>query len=127
MLVRLDPTSSRPLFDQLATQVRLAVIAGDLRDGDRLPSARELATSLDVNQQTVLRGYQLLRDEGLLELRRGRGAVVTAHAAERYERLGHALDEIRREADRLGLPLPAVAAMLERPVPTSPRSIEENR
>ncbi|TRW43825.1 GntR family transcriptional regulator [Georgenia yuyongxinii] len=112
MLLRIDPTSSALLFEQLAAQVRAAVVAGTVRSGERLPAARDLAESLDINQHTVLRAYQQLRDEGLLELRRGRGAVVTAHAAEQYERLGQALEVVRREAHALGLPLSAVAAMI---------------
>ncbi|HLT85400.1 MAG TPA: GntR family transcriptional regulator [Phototrophicaceae bacterium] len=112
MLIRIDPSSPLPIFEQLAAQVRQAVIAGELASGERLPSARDLGESLEVNQHTVLHAYQLLRDEGLLELRRGRGAVVTAHAAEHYEPLLAALRAVRTEAAALGLPLSAVAAML---------------
>ncbi|MFC7405188.1 GntR family transcriptional regulator [Georgenia alba] len=121
MLLRIDASSARPLFEQLAAQVRLAVVSGELRRGERLPSARDLARSLDINQHTVLHAYQLLRDEGLVELRRGRGAVVTAHAAERYEPLGRAVEQVRREARRLGLPLSAVATMIDRPEKDGPR------
>ena len=77
MLIRIDPASGDALFDQLAAAVRAEIGRGALRPGDRLPAARELAASLDVNIHTVLRAYQNLRDEGLVDLRRGRGAVVT--------------------------------------------------
>ncbi|HEX7738164.1 MAG TPA: GntR family transcriptional regulator, partial [Marmoricola sp.] len=80
--------------------------SGELGPGDRLPSARPLADSLDVNMHTVLRAYGALRDEGLIELRRGRGAQVRAGAA--HELSGHAelrsqIDELVRQATRLGV------------------------
>ncbi|WP_171162467.1 GntR family transcriptional regulator [Streptomyces sp. I05A-00742] len=78
MLVRLDHAAPVPLGDQIAASVRAAVAEGSVRPGERLPAARALADSLGVNVHTVLRGYQRLREEGLIELRRGRGAVVTA-------------------------------------------------
>lgn len=118
MLLRIDPGSATPLFEQLAAGVRTAVMRGELASGQRLPAAREVAESLAVNQHTVLHAYQLLRDEGLLELRRGRGTVVTARATEHYARLGAAVTAVRREADALGLPYSAVAAMI---------TTEENR
>jgi GntR family transcriptional regulator len=112
VLWRIDPGSAVPIFEQLATQVRLAVVAGEVVSGQRLPAARGLAESLEINVHTVLHAYQLLRDEGLIELRRGRGATVTAQAAEHYEALLDALATVRQEADALGLPMSAVAAML---------------
>ncbi|GAA4718590.1 GntR family transcriptional regulator [Isoptericola chiayiensis] len=82
MLWTVDPASDEPLYAQLVTQARLAVTRGDLTPGERLPAARELATSLDLNVHTVLRAYQQLRDEGLVDLRRSRGAVVTGTPAD---------------------------------------------
>ncbi|ANJ26191.1 GntR family transcriptional regulator [Agromyces aureus] len=93
MIIRIDPASSTPLFEQLARAVRGEILAGRVGAGDRLPAARDLAVSLDVNPHTVLHAYQTLRDEGLIELRRGRGAVVRAAALE--------LEETRRLAAEL--------------------------
>lgn len=76
MLIRIDPSAAAPLYEQVATQVRTALRAGTLAVDDRLPPARQLATSLGINIHTVLRAYAELRDDGLIELRRGRGAVV---------------------------------------------------
>jgi DNA-binding transcriptional regulator YhcF (GntR family) len=78
MLFRVDPSSAVGLADQLAAQVRGALAAGTVAAGEQLPPARHVAAGLDINMHTVLRAYQMLRDEGLIDLRRGRGAVVRA-------------------------------------------------
>ena len=110
MLFRIDPTSSEPLFAQLATQVRGAVLRGELAPGTRLPAARDLARSLDVNLHTVLHAYQQLRDEGLVQMHRGRGAVVTAAAAQATA-LHADLTEVAHRARELGMPADAFAAL----------------
>ncbi|WP_147137348.1 GntR family transcriptional regulator [Stackebrandtia albiflava] len=76
MLLRLESADSRPLHEQLAAGIRRAVADGHWRPGDRLPPARDLAEQLDVNPNTVLRAFRQLRDEQLLEFRRGRGVTV---------------------------------------------------
>lgn len=82
MLLRIDPSSAEPLFAQIAASVRADVARGSLKPGDRLPPARAVAAELDVNLHTVLRAYQELRDEGIVDMRPGRGAVVTGSVGE---------------------------------------------
>ena len=69
-----DPTD---LYEQVAAEIRRAIADGEAKPGERLPAAVDLAAILGVNKNTVLRSLQLLRDEGLLEFRRGRGITVT--------------------------------------------------
>lgn len=80
MLVRIDPTTPDPIYAQIEREIRAAIAAGSLAVGSRLPAARDLAASLDVNMHTVLRAYAELRESGDIELRRGRGAVVLPRA-----------------------------------------------
>ncbi|WP_433547069.1 GntR family transcriptional regulator [Streptomyces sp. CA-294286] len=104
MLFKLDPASTVPLGDQIASSVRGAIAAGTVEPGERLPAARVLAGSLGINVHTVLRGYQRLREEGLIELRRGRGAVVVdAPVAPGRARLLERVGELVREARTLGM------------------------
>ncbi|MGV8884838.1 MAG: GntR family transcriptional regulator [Microbacteriaceae bacterium] len=111
MLIRVDPGSPVPLFEQLAAAVRSEVLRESIRAGERLPAARDLASTLDINVHTVLRAYQLLRDEGLIDLRRGRGAVVTDRARE-YAALAALLPQLVAEAKRLDLTPTALAALI---------------
>ena len=113
MLLRLDPTAPEPLYAQLAAQVRSGLASGALAAGERLPSARDLAASLDVNLHTVLRAYQELRDEGLIELRRGRGAVVSTRAALDYTSLHAAIAEVVTASRTLGLAPETTTALLK--------------
>jgi len=74
---RLDPAH---LHDQVAAQIRRAIADGEAKPGERLPPARDLAATMHVNTNTVLRALRTLRDEGLLEIRQGRGIRVTGSA-----------------------------------------------
>lgn len=113
MLLQLNPESGLPLYIQIAAAVRRAVGDGEITTGDRLPAARDLAQSLDVNMHTVLRAYNDLRDEGLIELRRGRGAIVREGTAGPAA-IHYMVVELAAEATRQGLSSDEVVAMLEK-------------
>jgi DNA-binding transcriptional regulator YhcF (GntR family) len=84
----IDSSSSVPLHEQVAGALRRAIADGEAKPGERLPPARDLATVLGVNANTVFRALRALRDEGLVEFRRGRGVTVTGSAPERSALVG---------------------------------------
>src|SRR6202035_578488 len=75
--VKIDRSESTELHLQVASEIRRAIADGEAKPGERLPPAKDLAAVLGVNTNTVLRALRQLRDEGLLEFRRGRGITVT--------------------------------------------------
>jgi GntR family transcriptional regulator len=74
--VKIDRSDPTLLHEQVAAEIRRAIADGEAKPGERLPPARDLAAVMKVNTNTVLRALRLLRDEGLLEFRRGRGITV---------------------------------------------------
>jgi GntR family transcriptional regulator len=76
MLRGIDRGGPLPLHEQVAAELRRAIADGEAGPGDRLPPARDLAAVLGVNSNTVLRALRMLRDEGLLEFRRGKSVTV---------------------------------------------------
>lgn len=75
-----DRTDRMPLHEQVAADIRRAIAEGEAGPGERIPQAKDLAAVLGVNTNTVLRALRLLRDEGLLEMGRGRAIVVASTA-----------------------------------------------
>lgn len=75
--VKVDKADPTALYEQVAGEIRRAIADGEAKAGERLPPAKDLAAILGVNTNTVLRALRQLRDEGLLEFRRGRGITVT--------------------------------------------------
>jgi GntR family transcriptional regulator len=74
---RIEPSSGIPITRQIADQIRTQCASGGLRPCDRLPSVRELARELAVNQNTILRVYEKLTGEGLLDRKHGAGTYVS--------------------------------------------------
>jgi GntR family transcriptional regulator len=107
----MDPKWSEdlPIYRQLRDRVVAMILEGVLTDGDALPSVRNVAAEYRLNPLTVLKGYQELVDEGLVEKRRGRGMFVTAGAQaqllkdERKRFLDREWPQVRATIERLGL------------------------
>jgi GntR family transcriptional regulator len=114
MLFRVDASSSVSLAHQIATQVRSSITSGDLTPGERLPPARDLAQALRVNMHTVLRAYAELRDEGVIEMRQGRGAFVRQDASPGLIRVTELADQLITEARKLGMSQPEVVQLINR-------------
>lgn len=100
---------NQPIYRQLRDRVVAMILDGVLKEGDPLPSVRTVAAEYRVNPLTVLKGYQQLADEGLVESRRGLGMFINAGArnllldAEREKFLGEEWPRIQATIQRLGL------------------------
>jgi GntR family transcriptional regulator len=75
-LRKLDRNEPTDLHEQVAAEIRRAIADGEAKSGERLPPARDLAAVLGVNTNTVLRALRILRNEALIDFRRGRGVTV---------------------------------------------------
>jgi GntR family transcriptional regulator len=99
----------QPIYRQLRDRVVAMILDGVLKDGDPLPSVRTVAAEYRVNPLTVLKGYQQLVDEGLVETRRGLGMFINMGArgtllkGERQKFLGEEWPRIQDTIQRLGL------------------------
>lgn len=105
---RADPTL---LHEQVALELRRAIAEGEVRPGECIPQAKDLAAVLGVNTNTVLRALRILRDQGLLEVGRGRGIRV-AGTPERVEVL-EKLKELCELARRGGYNRDDLVALLQ--------------
>jgi GntR family transcriptional regulator len=100
---------SQPIYRQLRDRVVAMILEGVLKEGDSLPSVRTVAAEYRVNPLTVLKGYQQLVDEGLVETRRGRGMFINSGArnllmqGERQKFLAEEWPRIQATIQRLGL------------------------
>ena len=82
MLIRIDPGSAEPLFEQVVFAVKSAVARGTAKAGDRLPSVRELARELTINPNTVVRAYEVLERDGVVVRRQGAGVFLTGRSSD---------------------------------------------
>ena len=122
MFSRIDPRSPVPIYAQIADRVRVAIAAGDLKEGDALPSVRALAAELRVNPATIVQAYRALEREAIVELRQGAGTFIAPIGAETKTRERRAaarrlVREMLAEATRLGLTPRDVRVALDKELP----------
>lgn len=79
-------TEPLPIYAQIVQQVRYAILAGDMRPGEKIPTVRQLAVDLAVNSNTIARAYAELHREGLIDMRQGVGTFVSPHPRPPAER-----------------------------------------
>lgn len=105
-----DGPARLALHERVVVAFRRAIAEGQVAPGGPLPPAREVAAALDIHPNTVLRAYRTLRDEGVIDLRAGRGAHVRRDV-ETDTTLGDLLRELAAAAERRGLDETAVVAL----------------
>ena len=119
MLIRIDPQSAEPIFEQIVFQVKRSVARGHLTSGDRLPSVRELAREVAVNPNTVIRAYETLERDGVILRRHGAGCFVTDRKSDlsrevRRRQLDGLMRKAVTEAFHLGFDAAQIRKALEK-------------
>ena len=108
--IRIEPSSSVPIYRQIIDQINYQIATGALKTGDKLPSVRELATTLAVNQNTILKVYTELCRENTLKIVRGDGTYVSSAVrnisqSEREKIVASLLRQALVQAIHLDIPL----------------------
>ena len=91
MLIIIDENDSRPIYQQIADEIRFLIARGELTEDASLPSVRQLAGDLGVNLNTVATAYRELQNDGLLAIKHGAGAVVASRTS-----FGKSEDNLRK-------------------------------
>jgi len=117
IFIRIEPSSSVPIYRQIIDQIRYQVVTGVLKEGDKVPSVRELAARLAVNQNTILKVYNELCRQNVLKIERGDGTYVSStkqsiSAAERKKAVASVLREAATLAIQLELPIEQAGELL---------------
>lgn len=106
-MYRIDQRSPVPVYEQLARQVERGIVSGRLRNGEKLPSIRELASTLRINPNTVAKTYRQLEKDGLVTSRKGLGIFVSTEdidlGSTREILITELMEEYIRKARALGL------------------------
>lgn len=107
MDIHLEPASHMPVHAQISEQIKFLILSGEIQPGNKLPTAVEMAASLRVNSNTVLKAYQTLVRQGLIECQRGRGCIVVDRSdtvgQKVYPHILAIIDRAIEQASRLGV------------------------
>jgi GntR family transcriptional regulator len=120
LLFQVTPNSGLPIYRQIIDQVNRLVISGHLQPGDELPSVRQVAAFLEVNQMTISKAYSLLEATGVLERNRGKRMVIAADqeqtrsSEKRLEFIRPVLKEAAAQVNQLALPKEVVLQEFKR-------------
>lgn len=104
-MIQLNLRDSRPIYEQLKDRLRQLIISGGIRDGEQLPSVRELAAKLAINPNTIQRAYRELEQEGYVQTIPGKGCFALKQItgdAKRMETLWDTLEKTAAELRFLG-------------------------
>ena len=118
MFFQIDFSNSLAIYDQIVRQIKFAIAGDVLKEGELIPSVRELARELTINPNTVSRAYRQLQDEGVLASVRGTGLAVAAGAGqrcreERVELIRTRLEQVIAEARQSRLDPQELRALVE--------------
>jgi GntR family transcriptional regulator len=119
IFIRIEPSSAVPIYRQIIDQIRYQIATGALKEGDQVPSIRQLADKLAVNQNTILKVYNQLCTEKVLRVERGSGTFVAASrqsipVAERKKIVAKLLREAVVQAIHLDVGLEQIKEQLEK-------------
>jgi len=117
-VLKIDLASPEAAYEQITSGLRTLLVARKFRIGDQLPTVRQLAVDLGVHHNTVAEAYRILAEEGWLDLKRGRGAIVIERprpdaTPESHARFSRRLQELVARAVADGVPGPAIARELD--------------
>lgn len=126
LTITIDRGLEDPVYEQVASQIRLLIASGDLRPATPLPSVRQLAGNLGVNLNTIARAYRLLESEGFLVIRDRAGVTVAAPAGQiEHSKRARLLDQMQVTLARLrqaGMAADELLAIVRREVSAMERA-----
>jgi len=130
MQIQIDFRSAQPIYAQIIEQIQQMIASGELKQGDQLPTVRQLAADLRVNFNTIARAYRLLDEAGLISTQQGRGTYIWESPSEesRDELRQNSLKEITRryldEAERLDFSKSEISKALQEELESRKRDNE---